>query len=462
MKLKLILLLAFVLFSPSLFNYFSHDDFFILRLAKINSIADFFTFFNLFFAPERLGSYRPLTTQVYFLVSHLFNLSPLPLHIIAYLVFFADIYLVYFLTKLLIRSENGSLLSTFLYATSATHFAHLYWPALFQELGLIFFFLLSTIFFLKNKFVFSFFALIGGLMSKETAIVIPIILGLTIIYERSWSKIKFLIPNILLVAAFLFIHIVFYGLPPGEVYKLDFSPKIFNTLMWYALWSFNLPELFVDFIGPGISLNPNLLNFYGKETIAIVALFLITISLGFFALLRQKRVNLNVVIFCAGWFLATLTPIIFLPWHKFTYGLGVPLVGLTIFLGLLFSKLTKLTNKTTRVILSIFCLVWFLTSVATLYLTYKTHWIITGAKVAKRVQKYFHNYQGQQKIVFYDNPEDKVLPWSPANEVKINLSNQDFFEVYYPEKYKVYYLPQLPENPDPETTYIPARQFLGY
>ncbi|MCL4390436.1 MAG: hypothetical protein M1484_00535 [Patescibacteria group bacterium] len=173
MKLKLICLLAFLLFLPSLGNFFTRDDFLELRLADVHSVAGFLNFFDPIHAPERMGSYRPLTTQAYFFVSHLFNLSPIPLHIISFIVFFADIYLIHRLAKIILRNEKSALISTFLYAVSATHFAHLYWTAIFQETGLILFFLLSVILFLEKRGILSFLALVAALMSKETAIMIP-------------------------------------------------------------------------------------------------------------------------------------------------------------------------------------------------------------------------------------------------------------------------------------------------
>ncbi|MBI4099497.1 hypothetical protein HY440_00665 [Candidatus Microgenomates bacterium] len=454
MKLKLICLLAFLLFLPAIGNYFSHDDFFNLLLGRANGVGDVLRFFDPIHAPERVGSYRPLTTQIYFLVSHFFNQSPLPLHIIAFLVFFVDIFLVYKLTKMLLTQEKPALIAAFLYAVSNTHFAHLYWPSLFQETGLIFFFLLSVVLFLDKHFFWSFLAMIGGLMSKETAIMIPIVLTLVVFLQNKWSQVWKLIPYYFTTGVFLFVHLVFFGLPPGSVYTLDFSAKVLNTLMWYGLWAFNLPEMFVDFVGPGLRLNPNLLRFYGFEVTAIMVGFLATIVGLIFS---WRRPTTKFALFCLGWFIATLLPVIFLPWHKFTYELGVPLVGL-VFL------LAWFLTKTSRRVMIFFCLAWLATSWLTLQLTARTHWITQGPPIAKRVERYFvaNEKLVSKNVVFYDTADDISLPWSPANEVKINLSDQDFFEVYYPGRFTVTYLQKTPEKFEPETSYIPARQFLGY
>lgn len=454
MKLKWICLLAFFLFLPSLSNYFSHDDFFNLQLAKVSSGSDLLRFFDLFHHPDRVGSYRPLTTQVYFLVSWLFKLSPYPLHIIAFIVFFADIFLVYELAKTIFRQEKSSLIAAFLYAVSATHFAHLFWPSLFQETGLAFFFLGSVLLFIQKRYLLSFLAMIGGFMSKETAIMVPAALTLLTFFQgrfRVWWK---LVPYYVATGVFMFIHLFFYGLPPGSVYTLDFSPKILNTLSWYVLWSFNLPEMFVDFVGPGIRINPNLLRFYGLEVFSIMTFFLITIA-ALVAVWRRLPFRLTILSF--GWFLATLLPVIFLPWHKFTYELGVPLVGLVLILGWLLAK-------TTPRLAVVFCLAWLITSFLTLRLTIQTHWITIGPQITKRVYDYFASNRTklEKYIVFYDTSADKPLPWSPAQELKINLSDQDFFTVYYPGQYVVTYLSEEPKKKSFQTAYISARQFLGY
>lgn len=454
MKLKFIILLAFLLFLPALSNYFSHDDFFNLQLAKISSVGDFLRFFDLLHHPDRVGSYRPLTTQVYFLMSYFFNLSPLPLHLIAFVVFFADIFLVHKLSRILLGEEKPALLTTFLYAVSATHFAHLFWPSLFQETGLIFFFLASVLLFVRERYVLAFLAMIGGFMAKETAIMIPIILTLLLLYQKRWGQWWKLIPYYSATGIFMFIHLVYFGLPPGSVYKLDFSLKFVNTLAWYVLWSFNLPEMFVDFVGPGLRINPNLLQFYGLEVLAIMVFFLLTI-ISLIATWRRRSAKL--VVFSLGWFLATLLPVVFLPWHKFTYELGVPLVGLV----LLFSKMME---KVTPRVLTLFCFAWLVTSLLTLRLTIQTHWITTGPQITRKVYDYFVANQNdlEKYVVFYDTAADKPLPWSPAQELKINLSNQDFFTVYYPGRFTVAYLSEEPEKIAAKTSYVPARQFLGY
>src|SRR4030042_3201424 len=101
--LFLIFLLAFIIFFPSLFTFYTNDDFFLLKISNAKSITDFINFYNLKQGPEGLGMYRPLAMQSFFMLAwKIFNLNPLGLHVISFLFFFGIIYLVYILTKALV------------------------------------------------------------------------------------------------------------------------------------------------------------------------------------------------------------------------------------------------------------------------------------------------------------------------------------------------------------------------
>src|SRR4030043_842707 len=194
--LFLIFLLAFVIFSPSLFTFYTHDDFFLLKISNANTIKDFFNFFYLKKGPEGLGMYRPLAMQTFFMLAwKIFNLNPLGLHVISYIFFFGVIYLVYILTKALVDNKKVALLASFLYATSSTHFAHLYWLSDFQELALSLFFLLGIWFFIKfvntkrwKIYFVSLIVFILSLLSKESAVMFPFVLVLVYVYFKFTNK----------------------------------------------------------------------------------------------------------------------------------------------------------------------------------------------------------------------------------------------------------------------------------
>jgi hypothetical protein len=332
--LAVILLVTLVMFFPSLFTFYTNDDFFHLRLANVSSLGAFINFFNLLKSPEGWGLYRPLTTQVfYFLAVKLFNLNPIPLHIISFITLFVIIYLVGELTILLTGNRKVALLAAFLYATSATHFGHLYFLGTYQELGMALFFTVAILTYFKNKKVLALVFFILALMSKETALVLPFILVLIQWFLKKKFN-YFWLPYFVIGGVYLFLRFRYYGFASGDSYVWNFAPlKAVNTLGWYGLWSFNIPETVVDFIGPGLHLNPNLLKYWAKEIIPIVILFVVQMLIVFGSIVRSAK---KLIIFSFFWFVITLGPVLFLPIHKFTYYLTLPLIGVVIVIANIF------------------------------------------------------------------------------------------------------------------------------
>lgn len=486
-KLLSIFIASFVMFFPSLFKFFTNDDFFFLKIAHISSVKEFLIFFNLIKDTAVIGVYRPLTLRIYyFLGSNVFNLNPLPLHIISFVVFFAIIFLVGKLAKLLTNSDSIALLSSFLYAVSVTHFGQLYYVGAFQELLLTLVFLASVIYFIlyekdvgkersAGKLVLSFIFFMLSLMCKETAVVLPFCLILVHIYLKlaGMSKVSVkklianLIPYFVILGVYLFLHFRYFGLISGDSYVWDFSlVRAVNTFIWYGLWSLNLPEMLIDFIGPGIHLNPNLLKYWSDEIVPIFVLFAIQVLIiisSIIAFVRaDKKTNKNkwlLVIFSVLWFTATLLPILFLPVHKFTYYLTLPLIGIVF---LLSNLLTVFKSK----ISILFCAIWIVTSVLSLRLTINTNWIIQGENISERVYQYFsQNKTGfaAKNIVFVDTGEDSSLPWSPTATLKVVLSDKSFFDVFYPSlSDKVNYDGLTETSKFTNAVLIKSRQFLGY
>lgn len=460
-KLFIIGIAALLVYLPIFFNYFSHDDFFSLKISRADTVSDVVRFFDPFHAPSGFGSYRPITTQTYFLISRVFNYSTFPLHAISMSVFLVTIYQVFSLGMLLTKKQPISLMAAFLYAFSATHFVQLYWMSIFQELGLVLFYLAAIIFFVRRRYFMSLVAFCAALASKESAVTLPIVLGLLAV---GFLKINFrrlvllLTPFLLILFAYLYTHFFYYGLATGDSYVWDFSVKtMVNTLMWYGLWTFNAAEMLVDFIGPGLRVNPNLWRYYLWYVVPII------IILGTFAFIMipaiiKKRWDPRQILSLSGWYLISLSPVVFLPWHKFPYELGVPIVGFSILTAILLNSLSPRVR-------TVFVCLWLVSFCLTSVLTYRTHWVVSGAKSAQLVDKYLaagnrDNLVGKT-LVFYDTPWDNDLPWRPSGQIKLNLSDQDYFVVFHPEIKKVIYLTSEPDS-DQKIVKLPARQFLSY
>lgn len=391
-KLALIFLIALLIFWPSLFMFYANDDLFFLKISNIGGIGGFF---NLIKGPDGFGIYRSLSTQVYYFLSwKLFNLNPLSLHIISFIFFFGVVYLIYRLVLELLsgrlKSEQASpiaLISAFFYSVSASHFGQLYYLAAFQELEMTFFVLLSCIAFLKNRKLLSFIVFILGLLSKETAVVTPLLIGLIYLYQhdgkfnlKTFKKFFiFLTPFAIILIGYLFIRFKWYGFATGDSYIWNFSPKKFiNTIFWYLLWSLNIPESLVDFIGPGMKINPNLFLYWGSQIIPILISFILQCLVLVFVLTKvlldksKKEIwkRNQVSVFFVVWFLIGILPVAFLPNHKFSFYLTLPLLGLVFRISYLL-----IASKINKFITRVFLVVWTLTSVLTLKFTYQTNWI---------------------------------------------------------------------------------------
>lgn len=488
-KVLAIFVVPFLMFYPSLFGFYTNDDFFFLKIANVSSFKDFLNFFNLVKDIGGIGVYRPLTLRVfYFLTDKLFHLNTLPLHLISFISFFLIIFLVGVLVRLLTKNNKIALLSAFLYGVSATHFGQLYYIGAFQELCLTLLFLVSVILFTKyeieikgkhslRKLVISLLFFVMSLMSKETAVVLPFVLVLIHIYLTLTKQIKVpvrtlvlsLFPYIFILGFYLFLHFRYFGLVSGDSYVWNFAPsRALNTLGWYALWTLNLPEMLVDFIGPGLHLNPNLLKYWSNEIIPIFILFALQILIILVSLFKfisaDRSVNKKrwlLIVFSLFWFIATLVPVLFLPVHKFTYYLTLPLIGIVLILGYLLDK-----AEVGKIVIGLFLGVWTIASLLTLHLTFQTNWITQGAKISEKVYLYFSQNTASKtakNIVFVDTSEDKSLPWSPTQTLKTVLSDKSFFDVFYPklsEKINYSGLENIPTASGTEV--IKSRHFLGY
>lgn len=463
------LIISFLMFYPALGSFFTHDDFYFLKISEASSFKEFAGFFNPVKDDQNIGVYRPLPLRVYyFLGTSVFNLNPLGLRAVSFITFFLDILLVGYLAKLLTKNNKISSLSIFLYAVSVTHFGQIYYVGAFQELLITLLVLSSVIFFVKDKVVLSFIFFILSLMCKETAVTLPGLFVLVFLHQKytKVSKVSFkkfvisLVPFVLLLGVYLYLKFFHFGTIEGDSYIWDFSPtRAANTVMWYLLWSLNLPETLVDFIGPGLNINPNLMKYWSADIIPIALLFAAQLILIIYAFIKFKiRKNIIFILFCALWFLATISPVIFLPLHKFTYYLTLPLFGVVLFLA-------KLLEGRKGVFCIVFCFVWVFSSILTLRLTVKTNWITQGVKVSERVYVYFkENYNdfNSKNITFIDTPEDGQLPWSPTETLKTTISDKNFFLVFFPDLADRVNYVGSGEAPDSSTQIINSRQFLGY
>lgn len=449
-QVLLLLVLPILFFWKSIFSFFTNDDFFFLRISNAKSIGDYFSYFNIFQSHDGLEMYRPLTTQVFYQIK-----NPLIMHLLVFLTFFGILYLIYIIGLSLFKNPKVAFLATVLYSVSATHFAHFYYLATYQELGMVLFVLLTILLHIKNRNTLSLVFFCLALMSKETAVVTPLLILLVDWYrEVKIDKSKFFIYFGILVF-YLIAHLFFYGVAKGDSYVWDFSiKKVLNTVFWYLLWSLNLPETLVDFIGPGFYVNPDLFRYWATTIYPILALFAIQLIFIAILMLRflDKVNNKKNSLFAMVWFLLSLTPVVFLPIHKFAFYLTLPLIGVVYRIAYLIEQ-----SKLRTIFIVLFLGIWATTSYLTIQHTINTSWITNGEEIASKVYVYFKmSGFDAKKISMVDTVADRDLPWSPTAVVKNALSDKNFFIVYFPN------LADKIEYNGKSMDKINSRQFLGY
>lgn len=312
----LLFVATLVTYGASLRYGFSQDDWYFLLISRAHSFSDVLNFFNPL-TQSGFAFFRPLGTQLYYFV---FNMQPLPMHIFMLALQSWNGYLVMrLLEKLKVKSPTPHIVG-FLYAISSVHFLSLYYIAATQQLLAATFSLLSLIFFLDRRYFVSALFLILGLLSKETAIVVPGVALITTLINRLKPKLKPFLPYTLVLILYFALRLLTSSSVQPE-YHLSLGPSLITNIRWYFLFAANLPEALVSYGLPRMGINFREFIFdFGLSAWVII---LSTIPISLFALIRlfQTRRWLYIL-----WFVASLGPVLLLRDHLYPHYLDLALI----------------------------------------------------------------------------------------------------------------------------------------
>lgn len=436
-KFWLLVSILLLVFSPSLLIFFSADDWFHLRVSNISKLSELLNFFSFEKTTQSIAFYRPLPTQVFFFVfQKLFGINPLPYHVFVLVCFAYSLYLIKKLASLLLKSEKKAFLATLIYGFSVSNFTRLYFLSAFQEIALVVFSCLCLLSYLNNRWWRSliFFAL--ALLSKETAVVIPLII-IVINWSLKNIKLKKLIPFALILLPYLYLRLIQFGGAAGETYIWNFSlAKTANTLMWYFLWSLGAPELLIDYIGSG--LQPIARFFTDLPTWWPVILGLLLTNLGLVLCLFVRKIKKadRSLIGLAILFVISLLPVLFLPQHKFALELGLPLIWFS------FGVAHLLPEK--GYLLYLFLFFYLSLNLSMSYLTYTRHYSVGRAKISQKVFEYIsRNYPQAPEASYFEftnDTEDYGASWGSSKQIANSIGSSELFRVLYRNpSYNAYY-----------------------
>lgn len=447
--------------SDSLFSYFSQDDFFHLRSIMDKSFSNIPSFFMS--ERKEYAFYRPLSRETYNLVMYqLFGLNSLVFHLVNFALIILNGWLIFKFCKLLINKLMINLIALVLYFFSAVHNIELYYLASFQTLISTTFVLSGLVCYLNylkrgiKKFrFFSILFFVLGIASHESAAVFVILAILLELFGAGAKKIK--LNSILInIAPFLIILVFRFllhltGSPiDGQIsYQPVFNIKnITNTFAWYTLWSFGMPEMLTDFATLTLDFNPNLFKFYSYYTSSVFPLFLLIILsliLIGISLFKSTWRNKNIWFLAFG-YIASLSPFLFFPGHKFVYYLTLPILFFSIFLGSLLGKYWHL-GITHKFLILTFITAFMVISYQTINLNKITYW---AAKRAASARYLINDLQRKhpevaKETIFYikDDPDYPFISkeWGTSSkQAFFILSGSDAFKLLYKDpSIKAYY-----------------------
>lgn len=450
--------------------YFAQDDFFHFKVSLTD--GSFKQFLNLFaFYPSEekyIAYYRPIFREVLFnILYNLFGLNHIPYRVLHFIIHFINIYLVYTLTQKIFQKKQIAFFVSFFFGISSAHIGTLYWGI--QILGVTMLIISTLILFIKfletykNKFLISsFLTFLLALGSHELAAVTPILLvGLIFIYLPSKSvKINIfrLLPFFLIVIPYVYLDITKTGYSSKD---LQYSPVInlkttLNTFTWYSGWSLGLPEMLVDFVLPGLKLNPDLMRYWGNYFLIIFPTFAVSLIFLWLLIIYLLLVKRNIFytkkfLFLLLWFPLSLLPVLFLPLHKFTYLLSSSLpafwgsIGFIIFNAYWYLK-KKFPNLAISVLM-IFTISIFLLNITSILLGHSTYWAAQRGKIAEKLilevtSKYPTIPKGS--VIYFTN--DPIYPYvakdwgGSSKQASVILSGSDALQLMYKDPtLKVFY-----------------------
>lgn len=374
-----IYLAVFVIFFQTFSLYFIQDDFFLLDISRADNLIKFC---HLFFPNSEVSWYRPLSSQVFFFFGQtLFGLNPLPFHIIMFLTHLLNIYLVFYFVRRIINRENIAVLSALFYGLSSIHFITLAWPATYSFILGPTFCLLTLIFFIKKKISISVLFYLLGLLTSEVGlfVIFPILFYEFLNRKKKYNLIY--LCNLLPYIIFIFIFIIFrkIAFPINSSGPYSFSYNIINVIFLLKFYFFRL--IGVPMLIKSMSNVAEKTVIYSLSSLIIVMGFIKPIiSFVILKIKKQKLPYFNLLIFSTLLFFSLISIFLLLPNHYSPHYLTFAFIGISLFLAIV----VNIYNKTIRFL---FIFSFILLQYLCVQNTYKTHWIISRAKLAQQLIK---------------------------------------------------------------------------
>jgi hypothetical protein len=406
---------SFIIVNQSV--YFFQDDWYHLSLIQGKTFSQILNYFNLFQKGniDPFNFYRPLSTKLYFyLAFNIFKLQPLAYLFFNALLFFVNTLLVYKIFKLIVSKKLLNWI-IFFYVFCLANFTNFSYFTIVEPLILNLFALLCFYFYLSKNKLLSLVSFLLALTSRESALIIPLLLGSheLILKKNSLKKTILNIKEVLVLAGiYILTRSFIYGWPNNQtVYQIKIGLNYLHNLIKFLQWNLNITGL--------IKLN-NIFSYLSLFSILMLILFCI------FSIYKNKiyKKSLRLIIFSISWWLITLLPVSFFATHQDPWGLSIAPAGLALLLAILVQKLPKK-------LVIIFTFIYLINFLLGLNFYSQNHWTVQRKNLVLETRELIKK-QCDQKIIVIKSQKDIEYQYAWYYQVgpKIFCDNQNLEIVY--------------------------------
>lgn len=412
----IIVMTTALLINAKSLNYFLfQDDFFNFNITRVNSVSEFATFFNF---RSDIIAYRPISLLTYFFIlSNLFGFNSFGFRIISFGILFGCGLLIFRFTQKVSKNNDIALLTTALWILSSIHFTSL--SQINYNLIGTFFFLTTSLLFLnslegkRKYYTFSLLSFLITVGSFEFAVTWPLIFGFYyffVLRNNLQKTIKIFWPFIVLSISYLILRSIYVNPPPTYEYQIAFSKDSLKALVWYLIWSFNIPEDFKkQAYSKIILLNDTFIWQYWalivKTLVGASWIFFLGIVLPLFRILKNGlKINKKLIFFSLAWFFIGISPVLLLPNHNFIMYLEFPSIGIYFLIAYLVVK-SNLNFLKVQIIT-----IWLLLTITTLGFYRQNSYIVESQKFAK-------SFYERMKVAYSNIPPGSII-YYPLDDIE--------------------------------------------
>jgi hypothetical protein len=388
--------LSGILFSEALGYPFFQDDFFVLQTSRIDSLTDIFRLIGI---QDLTVYWRPIGIQLYFALLQALKFdSPLVFHLIGFFFHLTNIYLVYILSKLVIRNIHSARLTAFFYGVSPLHYFALGWAVNFSYLIVVTLVLLVLIFALSHRFILSLICMILALASNELAISTPFLLVIVLmrLHEENHSakkrSLQFIVAIFSITVGYLIWRFL-QGIRVENDYVLSLFAPLYS-LRWYGLWMIGLSDIVRDQMENMITFQTLFtMNFPWVVFAYIFQIGMVSLIFGGMVVesIRSKRWMIE-RLFQVGWIIIGLAPVLFFPAHLYSHYAALASVG---FYWMISQFLVELNTPYNLVIRQGAIGIWVLIAIVTLRLNYLASWMSDHARESESLKRRIMSFQSE-------------------------------------------------------------------